>query len=97
MGISTEGCIIDLGIEHSVIEKSGSFFSFNEERLGQGRNNVKGFLRENPDIARTIEDKIYEALGIDRSPSRPVAVADPPAEDEVPEATAPPDAEAQAA
>ena len=97
MGISTEGCLIDLGIEHSVIEKSGSFFSFNEERLGQGRNNVKGFLRENPDVASTIEDKIYEALGIDRSPSRPVAVADPPAEDEAPEATTPPDADAQAA
>ncbi len=74
MGISSEGCILDLAIEHNVVEKSGSFFSFDEERLGQGRNNVKGFLREHPEIARTIEDRIYTALGLDRGGK---AVPDP--------------------
>ena len=48
-GISSEGCILDLGIEHNIVQKSGSFFSYEDERLGQGRNNVKAYLRENPD------------------------------------------------
>ena len=47
-GICAEGCILDLGIEHNIVQKSGSFFSYGDERLGQGRNNVKGYLRENP-------------------------------------------------
>ena len=66
-GISTEGCLIDLGIEHDIVTKSGSFFSYGEERLGQGRNNAKGFLRENPAMAKEIESKIYEAVGVDLS------------------------------
>ena len=65
-GISTSGCILDLGIEHNVVTKSGSFFSYGDERLGQGRNNAKAFLDEHPEIAKEIEDKVYEALGIDR-------------------------------
>src|SRR3712207_545071 len=64
-GISTEGCLIDLGIEHDIVTKSGSFFSYGETRLGQGRGNAKGFLRENPQLAREIELKVYEAVGID--------------------------------
>jgi recombination protein RecA len=66
LGISTEGCLIDLGIEHGIVQKSGAFFSYDGERLGQGRNNAKGFLRENPDTAQAIEAKIYAALGLDR-------------------------------
>jgi recombination protein RecA len=65
-GISTSGCLIDLGIEHNVISKSGSFFSYGEDRLGQGRNNAKQFLDENPEIAKEIESRIYDALGVDR-------------------------------
>ena len=65
-GISTEGCLIDLGIEHNVVTKSGSFFSYGEERLGQGRNNAKSFLEEHPEIAKEIESKVYAALDIDR-------------------------------
>ncbi len=65
-GISTAGCLIDLGIEHNVVTKSGSFFSYGDERLGQGRNNAKAFLNEHPEIAKEIEAKIYAALGIDR-------------------------------
>jgi recombination protein RecA len=66
LGISTEGCLVDLGIEHGIVQKSGAFFSYDGERLGQGRNNAKTFLRENPAIANAIEAKIYTALGIDR-------------------------------
>jgi recombination protein RecA len=63
-GISSEGCILDLGLEHDIVQKSGSFFSYGEERLGQGRNNAKAYLRENPAMAKEIERKIYEAVGI---------------------------------
>ncbi len=62
-GISTAGCLIDLGIENNVVTKSGSFFSYGDERLGQGRNNAKAFLNEHVEIAKEIESKIYEALG----------------------------------
>ena len=71
-GISTAGCLIDLGIEHNVVTKSGSFFSYGDERLGQGRNNAKHFLNEHPEIAKEIEDKIYQALGIDRDGVQPI-------------------------
>jgi recombination protein RecA len=65
-GISTSGCLIDYGIEHNIITRSGTFLSYGKERLGQGRNNAKAFLDEHQDIAREIEEKIYSALGIDR-------------------------------
>jgi recombination protein RecA len=65
-GISTAGCLIDLGIEHNVVSKSGSFFSYGDERLGQGRNNAKAYLDEHPEVAKEIEDKIYVALDISR-------------------------------
>src|SRR5919205_2735399 len=65
-GISSEGCLLDLGIEHRIVTKSGSFFSLGDERLGQGRNNAKGYLRENPQMVREIEAKIYEALGVEQ-------------------------------
>ena len=71
-GISTEGCLIDLGIEHNVVTKSGSFFSYKEERLGQGRNNAKTFLKEHPEIAKAIEAEVYAALDIDRDLVAPI-------------------------
>ena len=71
-GISTSGCLIDLGIEHNVVTKSGSFFSYGDERLGQGRNNAKAYLDEHVEIAKEIEAKIYEALGIDRDLVQPI-------------------------
>ena len=77
-GFSTSGCLIDLGIEHNVVTKSGSFFSYGDERLGQGRNNAKAFLDENPDRAKELEDKINEAIGLSRDPA---AVADAAADD----------------
>ena len=90
-GISSEGCVLDLGIEHNIVQKSGSFFSFCDDRLGQGRNNVKAYLRENPEIARTIELKVYDAVGF--TPAGPGPnVADVPAPGET--AGAPAEAEA---
>jgi recombination protein RecA len=76
-GISTAGCLIDFGIEHNVISKSGSFFSYGDERLGQGRNNAKQFLDEHPEIAKEIESRIYEALGVDRDLVVPIDRDDP--------------------
>ena len=63
-GISREGELLDFGIEHDLVRKSGAFFSYGETRLGQGRNNAKQFLAENADIASEIEAKVRTALGI---------------------------------
>ncbi len=57
-GISKNGEIVDLGVSAEIVEKSGSWFSYNDQRIGQGRENVKKFLKDNPDIAKEIEDKI---------------------------------------
>lgn len=59
-GISKEGSIIDIGSEMDIVQKSGAWYSFNNDRLGQGRENAKQFLKENPQIADTIEKKIRE-------------------------------------
>ena len=71
-GISTSGCILDLGIEHSVVTKSGSFFSYGDERLGQGRNNAKAYLDTHPEVAKEIEGKVYEILGVDQDLVTPI-------------------------
>lgn len=63
-GISAEGSLIDLGLEHSVISKSGAWYSYGEERLGQGRENVRDFLIENIDLKKEIEQKVREAAGL---------------------------------
>jgi recombination protein RecA len=65
-GISTSGCLLDYGIEHNIVTKSGSFFSYGDERLGQGRGNAKAFLDEHPEMAAEIEAKVYDVLGISR-------------------------------
>ncbi len=64
-GISRSGGLLDFGIEQDLVQKSGSFFSYGETRLGQGRNNAKQFLADNPELAAEIEKKIRAALGID--------------------------------
>ena len=71
-GISTAGCILDLGIEHSIVSKSGSFFSYGDERLGQGRNNAKVYLDQHPEVAKEIESKIYEVLGVNQDLVTPI-------------------------
>jgi len=65
-GISREGEILDLGVEHRIIEKSGAWYSYKGERLGQGRENARLFLKSNPDLALTIENEIRQLLGLPR-------------------------------
>ncbi len=75
-GISHEGCLLDLALEHDLVQKSGSFFSYGELRLGQGRNNTKQYLAENHDLAAEIEAKLFAELGVERTPAPPKAVPD---------------------
>jgi recombination protein RecA len=63
-GISREGEIIDMGVEADIVEKSGSWYSYNGDRIGQGKDNVRDFLKENPAIAQDIESKIRQKLGV---------------------------------
>ncbi|MBO9455574.1 recombinase RecA [Paracoccus sp. R12_1] len=64
-GISKMGELIDLGVKAGVVEKSGAWYSYGDQRIGQGRENAKQFLRENPDAATEIEDKIRASHGLD--------------------------------
>ncbi len=80
IGISREGSLIDLGVEHGIVRKSGAWYTYEGDQLGQGKENARNFLRENDDIADEIEKRIKEKLGIgprldaDVAPSRPVPV-----------------------
>src|ERR1700759_5177290 len=71
-GISSSGCILDLGIEHSIVAKSGSFFSYGDERLRPGPNNAKVYLDQPPEVAKEIEGKVYEALGVNQDLVEPI-------------------------
>ena len=63
-GISHTGLLIDIGVEQGVVDKSGSWFSYGDLRLGQGKENVRTFLEENTDVAEEIEARLLVALGI---------------------------------
>jgi recombination protein RecA len=63
-GISKEGDLLDLAVDKRIVDKSGTWFAFNGERLGQGRENVKQFMRDNPEVARQIEQKVRLELGL---------------------------------
>ncbi len=63
-GISREGEVIDLGVEHKVVDKSGAWYAYNGEKIGQGRDNSRDYLKEHPDLAREIENKVRAALGV---------------------------------
>jgi recombination protein RecA len=65
-GISREGDLLDLAVDKRIVEKSGTWFAFNGERLGQGRENAKSFLRENPDTFKNIEERVRKELGLAR-------------------------------
>ncbi len=65
-GISREGDLLDLAVEKRIVEKSGAWFAYGGERLGQGRENAKLFLKENPDVRRTIEERVRRELGLVR-------------------------------
>jgi recombination protein RecA len=70
-GISREGEVVDMGVAHSILEKSGAWYAYNGEKIGQGRDNAREFLRENPELAREIENKIRENLNIALLPAEP--------------------------
>ena len=78
-GISKEGELIDMGVDHGVVEKSGAWYSYSGDRIGQGRDNVRQFLRENTDIAQAIEQTVRSNVGlppVDQMPFEPVASMD---------------------
>ncbi|CAM3137030.1 recombinase RecA [Corynebacterium hadale] len=63
-GISRESSIIDLGVDNGIVKKSGSWFTYEGDQLGQGKEKARNFLKDNPDLANEIEDKIFQALGV---------------------------------
>jgi len=81
-GISREGDLLDLGVAHRVVDKSGSWYSYGDLRLGQGRENSRTFLKDNPDLAMEIDQKLRVTLGLVKS--GPVAVPDAPETTESP-------------
>jgi recombination protein RecA len=64
VGISKEGSLIDLGVEQGIVRKAGAWYTYEGEQLGQGKENARNFLRDNPDVANEIEKKIKEKLGV---------------------------------
>lgn len=71
-GISKEGSLLDVGLEQNVVQKSGSWFAYKEERLGQGRENAKQFLKDNPQLRDKIQDEILQKLGMKQPDGEPV-------------------------
>ena len=63
-GISREGALLDLGVEHGLVRKSGAWYTYEGDQLGQGKENSRNFLKDNPDLANEIEKKILEKLGV---------------------------------
>jgi len=74
-GISREGEIIELGVEHKIVDKSGAWYSYKGDRIGQGKDNTRTWLRENPAVAQEIEARVREALGVKGGPSAQAAAA----------------------
>ena len=84
-GISREGSLLDIGIEHGVIQKSGAWFAYGDERVGQGRENAKQFLKENDEVRERILEDVYEKLGLgSRQTSAPLSGVEDGVEDEAP-------------
>jgi len=87
LGISREGDLVDLGVEHKVVQKSGAWYSYGELRVGQGRENAKQFLRDNVDLREEIEGKLRKLLGLVRpSPAEASASTEPSPDAKKPEA-----------
>jgi recombination protein RecA len=76
-GISREGDLLDLGVTHNIIEKSGSWFSYKGERVGQGRENVRQFLKDNPDIRVKIDVELRKSLGLNKNVEADAATPTP--------------------
>jgi recombination protein RecA len=63
-GISREGEVIDLGVQHKIIDKAGAWYSYGSDRIGQGKDNVREYLKQNPALSLEIENKVREAVGV---------------------------------
>ena len=74
-GISRMGELLDLAVKHDVVQKSGAWFSYGETRLGQGRDNAKIYLKNNPELAKEVEEKLLAALHAKREDTPPPAPA----------------------
>jgi recombination protein RecA len=72
-GISREGGLIDMGVEHGFVRKAGAWYTYEGDQLGQGKENARNFLKDNPDLANEIEKKILEKLGVGVRPAEPTA------------------------
>ncbi|BCM69912.1 MULTISPECIES: recombinase RecA [Streptomyces] len=72
-GISREGGLIDMGVEHGFVRKAGAWYTYEGDQLGQGKENARNFLKDNPDLANEIEKKIKEKLGVGVRPEEPAA------------------------
>ncbi len=81
-GISKEGSLLDIGIEHDIVQKSGAWFAYGGERLGQGRENARKLLKESPELRERITNDIYAKLGLDDSGEEQPSVEEPPAQEE---------------
>ncbi|MDV3221104.1 MAG: intein-containing recombinase RecA [Intrasporangium sp.] len=79
-GISREGGLIDMGVEHGFVRKAGAWYTYEGDQLGQGKENARNFLRDNPDLADEIEKKVKEKLGVGPRVDQPAEVADVPVE-----------------
>ena len=88
-GISMEGDLLDLAVEEDIVEKSGAWYSYGEERIGQGRENARRFIKENPDVLEAIAEQVYSAKGLKRPAP---AVVEPTPPNEIAEETAPAEA-----
>jgi len=83
-GISREGDVLDLASNENIVDKSGAWFSFGGERIGQGREQAKSFLREHPEMLAVIEGKLFERFGVKRGPAIAAAEPEPEAEEKKP-------------
>ncbi|MCB1022423.1 MAG: DNA recombination/repair protein RecA, partial [Acidobacteria bacterium] len=72
-GISLEGDLLDLGVEHKLVQKSGAWYSYGDERIGQGRENAKQFLKDNLDVRDKLEKELRAALGLPTSAEAAIA------------------------
>jgi recombination protein RecA len=73
-GISREGDVLDLAVENNIVEKSGAWFSYGGERIGQGRENSRDFLKAHPQMLAEVEAKLYDKFGVAKAPPPPPAV-----------------------
>src|SRR6202045_4048840 len=76
-GISREGDVLDLAVLHNIVEKSGSWFSYKGERIGQGRENARQFLKDNKDVMAKLDAEVRKSLGLTHGPAQPSAAAAP--------------------